>query len=60
MDGPLGDRVRARLEALGPVAERLGCAAELALAREREDVATRLRRLGVSGATHYLADSYLT
>jgi carboxylate-amine ligase len=60
MHGPLGERVRARLDELAPVADRLGCAAELTAARERDDVATRLRALGVRGATHYLADSYLT
>jgi carboxylate-amine ligase len=60
MQGPLGDRVRARLEQLAPLAERLGCVEELAVARARDDVASRLRALGVRGATHYLADSYLT
>jgi carboxylate-amine ligase len=60
MHGELGERVRARLEELAPTAARLGCAVELAAAREREDVATRLRALGLRDATHYLTDSYLT
>jgi hypothetical protein len=60
MHEELGERVRARLEELAPTAARLGCAAELAAAREREDVATRLRALGLRDATHYLTDSYLT
>jgi glutamate---cysteine ligase / carboxylate-amine ligase len=60
MHGPLGERVRARLEELAPTAARLGCAAELAAARDRDDVASRLRSLGLSAATHYLTDSYLT
>ena len=63
--GPLRERVHALLDAIGPTADRLGCAAELDHARrmagaggaQRQRAA--LRRGGVRGVAEALADAYL-
>ena len=62
--GPLAERVRALLDALEPVAERVGCAVELARARAlagdsgAERVRAAFERHGARGAVAELANAY--
>jgi glutamate---cysteine ligase / carboxylate-amine ligase len=58
---PVRDVLRARLGELAPVAERLGCAAELARASALIDAngALRQRAVGLDGAARWLAERYL-
>ena len=63
--GPLAERVRTLLDALEPVAERIGCAAELADARRLAEYGGAQRRraamaeAGVRGAVEQLAGDFL-
>jgi carboxylate-amine ligase len=56
---PARDVVRARVETLAPVAERLGCAAELAGLSLDRNGADRQREVGLEAATGWLADRFL-
>jgi len=59
---PVRDLLLERVEALKPVAERLGCADELALVPRLvvRNGAMRQREIGVGGAAAYLAERFLT
>lgn len=59
---PVRDVLLERVETLGPVAERLGCADELALVPRMvvRNGAVRQREVGVEGAAAFLAERFLT
>jgi len=59
---PVRDLLLERVEALAPVAERLGCADELALVPRLivRNGAMRQREAGLQGAAAYLAERFLT
>jgi carboxylate-amine ligase len=59
---PVRDILLERVEALGPVAERLGCADELALVPRLivRNGALRQREVGLEGAAAWLAERFLT
>ncbi|MBE2315994.1 YbdK family carboxylate-amine ligase [Solirubrobacter sp. CPCC 204708] len=59
---PVRDILLERVETLAPVAERLGCADELALAPRLvvRNGALRQREVGVEGAASWLAERFLT
>lgn len=61
-DRPVRFLLLERVETLMPVAERLGCADELALVRRMviRNGALRQREVGVEGAAAWLADRFLT
>lgn len=57
---PVRDILRERLDALQPVAERLGCAAELAGLSLEANGADRQREAGLDAAAGWLADRFLS
>ena len=59
---PVRDILLERVETLAPMAERLGCADELALVPRLivRNGALRQREVGLEGATAYLAERFLT
>jgi carboxylate-amine ligase len=57
---PVRDILGERLDALAPVAERLGCGAELAGISLERNGAHRQREAGVHTATSWLADRFLS
>jgi carboxylate-amine ligase len=56
---PVREVLAERLETLRPVAERLGCADELAGLSLQENGAIRQRAVGAEGVTRWLADRFL-
>ncbi len=56
---PVRDVLAERVEQLRPVAERLGCADELATLSLEANGAIRQRAVGVEGVTRWLADRFL-
>ena len=54
------DILRERIETLAPVAERLGCASELAGLSLERNGAIRQREVGLAAVTGWLADRFLS